>query len=169
MRLMGKFGGIASVLILIVCGSARMARADPISLTFTTLDVPGAIYTRPAAINDAGAIVGSYITSAGTIADTVWHGFLYSGGTFTTIDVPPNPPGLGPGSTMLNGINNAGQIVGVVSEAGLSNPHAFELDGNRLTVLDLPGHDNGGANGINNRGQIVGSYYLRRCDGSRIS
>src|SRR5262249_33583611 len=52
-------------------------------------------------INVAGQIVGYYFDSAGR------HGFLYSGGTYTTIDDPSATQG-----TTATGINNNGQIVG---------------------------------------------------------
>jgi probable HAF family extracellular repeat protein len=53
-------------------------------------------------VNDAGQIVGQFIDGAG-----VYHGFLYSGGTYTTIDDP-----LGLMGTEPFGINDQGQIVG---------------------------------------------------------
>ncbi|HLJ94826.1 MAG TPA: hypothetical protein VKU02_16690 [Gemmataceae bacterium] len=45
---------------------------------FTPIDVPGATFTTVAAINNGGQIVGSYAN----------HGFLYSNGSSTTLDVP---------------------------------------------------------------------------------
>jgi len=50
--------------------------------TFTTIDYPGATSTQTWAINARGDIGGLYV-SAG-----VTHGFLLSGGNFTTIDFP---------------------------------------------------------------------------------
>ena len=47
--------------------------------TWTTIDVPGSIHTAAYKINDAGQIVGFYDDS-----NYAAHGFLYSGGTFTT-------------------------------------------------------------------------------------
>src|ERR1019366_2923199 len=52
-------------------------------------------------INDAGQVVGSYTDGSG-----VEHGFLYSGGSFTTLNVPSNQ------NTFPRGISNSGQIVG---------------------------------------------------------
>jgi probable HAF family extracellular repeat protein len=49
---------------------------------FTTIDVPGATTTNARGINDSGQVVGTYVDSTGT------HGFLYTDGSFTTIDVP---------------------------------------------------------------------------------
>ena len=52
-------------------------------LTYTTIDDPRANFrTDPFAINDAGTIVGTYVDLTGN------HGFLYSGGTYTTLDAP---------------------------------------------------------------------------------
>ena len=54
-------------------------------------------------IDDAGQIVGYFGDSAGT------HGFVYTGGSFTTLDAPGAAPPVG---TLAFGINDAGQIVG---------------------------------------------------------
>ena len=62
-------------------GIQSFARAVP--YTFTTIDVPGAVFTAPRGINDAGQIVGEFSGPDGHN-----HGFLDVGGTFNTIDVP---------------------------------------------------------------------------------
>jgi probable HAF family extracellular repeat protein len=70
--------------------------------TYTTLDDPNvADSTRAFGINDHGQIVGSYIS-----ADHKLHGFLYSNGTYTTLDYPSATV------TTAIGINAAGLIVG---------------------------------------------------------
>src|SRR5262249_7724972 len=51
--------------------------------TFTTIDVPGAVFTGANGINDAGQIVGGF-----NDVGEEDHGFLKDGATFTTIDVP---------------------------------------------------------------------------------
>ena len=51
-------------------------------------------------INDSGEIVGTFRMGG------VEHGFLLSGGTYTTITAP------GATTTVASGINNGGQIVG---------------------------------------------------------
>ena len=56
---------------------------------YTTLDDPRAnlvqLWRRPTAINEAGTSVGIYV-------ELTWqHGFLYSGGIYTTIDDPWGP------------------------------------------------------------------------------
>ena len=99
-------------------------------------------------INDAGQIVGSY--------DNYQQGFLYSGGTYTTLSVP--------GSTLITstitfayGINDAGQVVGsdIINDG---NDQGFLYSGGTYTTVSVPGSFNTAAYGINDAGQIVGTY-----------
>jgi probable HAF family extracellular repeat protein len=106
---------------------------------FTTLDYPGAAFTTPNDINDAGQIVGDYAGG---------HGFLYSHGKFATIDVP------GAQFTVALGINNAGQIVGYYRDD--TTNHGFLYSSGKFTTIDVPGADLTGAAGINDAGDIVG-------------
>ncbi len=97
--------------------------ADAADFTFTTLDVPGASYlgTLTFGINDAGQIVGYFYKNTGI------HGFPYSGGRFTTIDVPGAV--FATDARYARGINDAGQIVGYFfNDTGL---HSF------LAISDL--------------------------------
>ena len=83
--------------------------------TFTFLTPPGATNSIAVGINDSGQIVGTYGTSTGN------YGYLYSGGTYTTLSVPgatqspgtffyyANPNAIGTDAT---GINDNGEIVG---------------------------------------------------------
>lgn len=66
------------------------------------LAVPGATETFAFGINNLGQVVGYYQDSNGT------HGFIYTGGNFTTLDIPG-------GSTQIIGINDSGQILGECS------------------------------------------------------
>ncbi len=69
-----------------------------------------ALATAAHGIGPAGQIVGAYADGSG-----VEHGYLYSHGTFTTIDVPGTLVGLSPNvrlQTSVNGINPAGDMVG---------------------------------------------------------
>jgi probable HAF family extracellular repeat protein len=86
--------------------------------SFTTINVPGALFTQPSGINDAGQIVGLF--GDATSRD---HGFLKDGAIFTTFDVPGATLG-----TFATGINDAGQIVGSFLDA-MGNPHGFLKDG----------------------------------------
>jgi len=84
------------------------------------------------------------------------HGFLLSGGVYTTLD---DMTGAQASNTVAIGINNAGQIVGTFHNA--SGQHGFLLSGGIYTTLDDPlstVHDTV-ATGINDAGQIVGFYF----------
>src|SRR5207237_1079151 len=74
--------------------------------------------------------------------------------TFTVIDVP------NAGFTIANGINTAGQIVGVfITRAG---EHSFLDTAGIFTTIDVPATAPGNtttAFGINDSGQIVGEFF----------
>lgn len=128
--------------------------------TLTMLNVPGATATLPTqqepeamastspfALNDLGQAVGIYETTMGE------HGFLYSKGTYTSINAP------GATFTEPTGINNLGEIVGFyIDSAG--KDHGFLDIGGTLQTYDLQGSrvSNTEIMGINNRGQIYGTY-----------
>jgi probable HAF family extracellular repeat protein len=78
-----------------------IAPLEAFGLTFTKVDVPGAIRTLAIGINASGDIVGWFQDPAGII-----HGFRLSDGIFTTIDAP------GATHTAVLGINARGQIIG---------------------------------------------------------
>jgi hypothetical protein len=108
-----------------------------------TLGPPGA-NTVAFGVNNIGQVVGS---SAGS-------GFLYSGGSYTLLNVPGAT-----GTTYAAGTNDAGQIAGVYSNVGAPG-HGFLYSGGIYTPFDDPLATNGTQpSGINNAGQIVGSYF----------
>ncbi len=81
------------------------------------------------------------------------HGFLLSGGTYTTIDFPGAAAG-----TYANAINDSDQIVGAYGDAG-GDEHGYLLSGGQFTTIDFPGAVGlTAAQGINDSGQIVGYY-----------
>jgi probable HAF family extracellular repeat protein len=126
---------------------------------FTSISDPlGAEGTYVEGVNDAGEMVGVYIDGAGG-----HHGFLYSGGTFMTIDDPLGTGVTGASPyTVLDGINNLDQIVGFyVNGGGIGG---FSYSGGVYTAIDDPSAimtnaDEGIAPvGINDAGQISGEF-----------
>lgn len=95
------------------------------------------IHGNVAAMNGAGAIVGSYKDTG------VERAFLYSGGKLTDL----GQAGL-PG--FATGVNDDTDVVGSV------NGRAFLYTGGALRDLGTLGGNNSVAKGINDRGQIVG-------------
>jgi hypothetical protein len=74
-------------------------------------------------INDAGQLAGSFNYGSGAPD----HGFVYCGGSFTTIDVP------GAFGTEVLGINDAGQIVGLFYDSSGNPGTGF------VTTTPVPG------------------------------
>ncbi|MEP6961975.1 MAG: PxKF domain-containing protein [Acidobacteriota bacterium] len=112
-------------------------------------EAPGSMpgTTKPWAINTSGQIVGLYTDPC----FCKQHGFLLSGGVFTTIDDP------GYFGSSAYGINDAGQIVGYGQNGFGSGPaHGFLLSGGVFTAIDFPGVFSTIPTGINISGQVVG-------------
>ena len=141
---------LRAALVLLISGlgiTTQPSLADPITFTYTLIDVPGSTETTAIGINNASQIVGGYVDSAGNR-----HGFLDNNGVFTTLDFP------GSTFTQATGINNVGQIVGFYSGG------AFLYQNGTYTHLDVP-ISPGGFSGflditqlaINDVGQIVGT------------
>ena len=120
---------------------------------FTTIDFPGATFTETNGINPSGDIVGDYSIAAPFACffrQVLCHGFLLSGGEFTSIDFP------GASSTIAFGINPGGDIVGRYDIAGVT--HGFLLSRGEFTSIDFPGASLTQARTINPRDDIVGRY-----------
>jgi uncharacterized membrane protein len=117
---------------------------------FTSIEVPGALRTIAAKINDHGQIVGAY----GTLDDSVvpGHGYLWYKGVLTTIDVPDAR------HTQAFDIDNHGRIVGEYQDAA-GMFHGFLRDASgRFIPIDAPGATATVITGINDRGQMIGLY-----------
>ena len=79
---------------------------------FVQLDYPGSTFTQALGLNNKGSVVGDYMDAGG-----LTHGFVYtiSSGQFVSIDEPN-----GVGSTIVNGINDAGALVGFFGAAPIN-------------------------------------------------
>ncbi|TMJ81714.1 MAG: hypothetical protein E6G76_24775 [Alphaproteobacteria bacterium] len=104
------------------------------------------------AINNASQVVGYFNGTDGI------HSFLYSGGTYTTLDDP-----LGVRGTYATGINNFGQIVGYFIDVN-GGIHGFIDAGGIYTTIDNPSAVGGTyVYGINNLGPAIGMAFLPIC------
>ncbi len=132
------------------------AVGGPPTFSYSQIDFPGAKSTSSSGINARGDIVGSYTDQA-----NVTHGFLLSGGEFTTIDYP------GAVATQARGINSRGDIVGTHQGPNLATPgsggdiHGFLIPANASLPepIDYPGHINTITQRITATGQIFGCYH----------
>ncbi len=124
------------------------------------------VWTTANAINGSGQIVGFYENDIIGVA-AVGHGFLYSGGTYVTLDDPSASLQGALEGTLATGINDLGQIVGYyyVDEGNNTNVYSFLYNGGSYVTVADPSANLGGpgagtlANGINDAGQIVGYYF----------
>ncbi len=92
--------------------------------------------------------MGTYVDANGDR-----HGFLLNKkGVYTTLDVP-----VADALTVAEGINNAGQIVGLYADAGGTN-HGFILSEGVYTTLDVPGSKWTEIYSIDAHGQVVGAF-----------
>ncbi len=130
--------------------------------TFSTFDPPGSSSSSANGINDLGQIVGSYQ------AGPVQHGYLLSGGQYTTLD-DPNATGPQLPGTNATAINNLGDVAGGYFDNNFVS-HGFLFSHGAYVTLDDPNAGTAGllqgvfpgqgtiASGINDFGQIVGTY-----------
>ncbi len=146
-----------------------------VSIDVPCSDCPGGIARQTTAfgINPAGDIVGTYTDAVG-----MQHGFLLSGGQFTTIDVPGYLVGVGGVlPTAARGINASGDIVGTysapVSSAPWGSPEycptagstgtaclkSFVYRHGSLSIVLYPGHAGAIAQRIEPDGTIYGCYH----------
>jgi uncharacterized membrane protein len=117
---------------------------------FKTIDDPNGApgFNVALGINSRGEIVGGYADAAGAV-----HGYLRSGGEYTTLD-DPNAAGY----TDAYAINARGEIVGSYRDAS-GFQHGFLLSKGHYTTLDDPNTIGFTvAQGINARGEVVGVY-----------
>lgn len=132
--------------VLVFTIAATAADAPQLTFKFHKINVPGAIQTLPAGINNAGISVGQYEDSS-----NVLHGYMLKGKMLTTLDDPNGT------NTSVNGIQYKGTTV-VGSYTNSSNfPVGFMYNGT-FTDISPPGATASAAYGINDEGVIVGSY-----------
>jgi probable HAF family extracellular repeat protein len=147
---------LRSIRFLLFLGSLVLvtinAAAAPKTYKMTSIDYPDAIATNiSGGINDRGDIVGAYTDSNKKV-----HGFLFSDGTYTAIDVP------GATITQARGINSRGDIVGsyqVTPSKPGGDVHGFVLSHGELTIVNYPNHLNTIIQRISATGVLVGCYH----------
>ena len=114
---------------------------------FVVINTPDNESAIPYAINNHGQVVGTLSVVGQSRSD----GFLYVAGEVTTVDVP------GAASTVLNGINDAGEMSGTYTDAA-GVQHGFTETGGVFS--DVLGPDGSVFLGghVNNAGQLVGTF-----------
>jgi uncharacterized membrane protein len=146
MRIRAKLLAFAAIGAMALSPGAALA--STLHYQYTILDDPNAApgQTLARGVNDSGEVVGSFSDSSGL------HGFLESGGVYSTLDYP------GASFTLPEGINNQGEVVGVFFDSAFG-VHGFTETGGIYTPL-VPSASASfvEAAGINNNGQVLGDY-----------
>jgi len=129
---------------------ASASPAQP-GYTFRTFDVPGATGTQVNGVNDGGVIEGAFTDASGQ------HGFVAGPVGLARFDFPGTS-----GVTQAFAIDNAGDVVGVYTDAAGAS-HGFRRSpGGAITALPpAPGAGTGSGQGtfptgITDSGEIVG-------------
>ena len=131
--------------------------------TVTRLEpAPNTIYIHIGQINDLGQVIGDYQT-----ADGQGHGFVYSNGTFSQINVP-GVTGVSP-----TAINNLGQIVGSYNEKTGDPAHPLKTVGfidtnGKITTIDPSFATSTDPVAINDKGQVAANYFDAQGGGAFI-
>ena len=115
-------------------------------VSFTEINVPGAIRTGLRDINNGGVVTGRARFGGGDVA------ILYDGATTTQISVPGATS-----SSVGEGLNDSGQVVGIGTDVD-GNRFGFYYDGVTATGITVGTALCSAAWGINNAGDIVGDY-----------
>jgi probable HAF family extracellular repeat protein len=142
--------------VCFIAATATAAFAQTVEATagkcsFQTLTFPPpASNGVPVALNDSGAIVGSYGD-----AQNVSHGFLLYQGRLTSFMFP------GSSGTNATDISRNGIIVGGYSVANDPKQHAFMVHSGGFHEITVPGHPNADVTvtGVNANGDVVGNFF----------
>jgi hypothetical protein len=136
----------------------------PTTYTFPPgIKFPGGTNTDLAAINNLGQIVGDYYTGP-CVGCGPEHGFFYSGGVYTTIDVPGASWGTPGSGTFPFAISNTGQVAGFyytghpASGSNGNTPYGlgFLYSGGQYTTVQFPASPYTALYYINSLGEVAG-------------
>jgi hypothetical protein len=120
--------------------------------SYTTIDAPDTTFTEAYGINDSGAVTGADSGPPGSGE----LGYVYSGGTYTTLQFPGSSDAS---DTVGLQINDAGEVVGNF------NTEAFFYSGGTggtYTAIDYPKSITTVATGIDASGAVAGWYTVGR-------
>ena len=114
-------------------GAPVVSARQALKVTFNPIDFPGAAWTEPNGINRYG-VLGHSVKIVGTYADiTGKHGFVWSGGHYTALNVPNGY------DTEAYGINGLNQIVGTYRGAAHGDQRGFIFQSGTYNSVPLCG------------------------------
>jgi hypothetical protein len=132
-----------------LCALLASAAVHAAGYDYQLLWVDGGVSTMPSGINESGAVVGSYQLERGP--DLLIRPFTFKDGVYTAW------PEGDPASVSFDDVNDARHLVSNVGHRDFSS-QAFFHDGERKTLLDVPGAIATHAYALNDRDLVVGGY-----------
>jgi probable HAF family extracellular repeat protein len=153
---------LVALIVALGLSISASASAQPARYAYTDLGVLGGLDSYAWTLNDRGQVTGHADASpnSGTrgFHAFLWTPFKANGTTGSMIDLGTLPGG---GSSIGNGINGSGIVVGESLSADLSTSSAYIYKGSMFDLGSFGGTYSS-ANGINARGQVVGYSKTRR-------
>ena len=137
----------APLALLYAMAAIGSGQTQPPLFVYTPIDVPGANWTGPFGISDAGVVVGYYATPAQTC------GFTWRRGDAAHASIRIENATY----TFAIGINNAGEVVGWYGTSD-GKTHGFLWRNGIPMPIDAPDAACTTADGINDSGRIVGAF-----------
>jgi uncharacterized membrane protein len=131
------------------CGQTSYGPFASLGGTVTNFTIPGSVYASANDINNLDQCVGSY-DSDGT------HLYGFRRDADGTLNYPIGVRGA---DTLLYGINDHGEMVGLVGDFPEEHGVYFRSPG-EYAIYDYPGASYTYFTGINNRGLICGNYVI---------
>ena len=147
---------ILGAFVVLMFVAVGIAAAPPLTFTFSDVHAnKTAQETDSFAINDAGAIAGDYVDSAG-----VQHGMILAGKKLTTINHKNcvTSGGFNAGAIAFYGINNKGAAAGWCADTTSGLDIGFVWAKGKFTAIKFPKAISTQAEGINDNGDVVGLY-----------
>lgn len=152
---------------LVAAMVAASAAAQAAGYAVTMLAPAGAASSDAWDVNNLGQVVGSFSSPAFTYT----RGYIWSNGTFTTLNGPAGTLSLG-----ALGVSDGGAVVGsyfdttTVDDTGavvLGNPHGYLYENGSYLTIDAPGAQATYLRGISPDGRYLTGYALTSSDAVR--
>jgi probable HAF family extracellular repeat protein len=152
---LNNLGVAAGYCLSLTTGTAVAFTYNSKTKKFTDINIKGGTSIEASGINDKGAVVGTYVDSAGTS-----HGFLKVGAKITNLDPPGVVSGpVGPADGFINnkgvitifGVNSAGTYVSFTTANNGKTYKAFHGTGEGTTGTAI--------HNLNNKGDIVATVF----------
>jgi hypothetical protein len=144
---------VLGLLALIMAITTATAAAPVLKFKFSYPMAPKSTETDTYGINNAGAIAGDYVDSAG-----VQHGMILVGKTATKFDRSDCPNGAGATAIAAYSINKTNQVAGWCLSATGSNVAFVWSKAKKFVNVKIPKATGVQAYGINDKGWIAGDY-----------